>query len=87
MVVKAVVLDLQSRPGEPTNISVLSAVKVLHEPQSVCEKDDAPLNMRFMLVTLDTSHLDMSVLKHEACKNMACMLVTLDTSHLEMSPL
>ena len=86
MVVKAVVLDLQSRPGEPTNISVLSAVEVLHVPQSVCEKDDAPLNMRFMLVTLDTSHLDMSPLNDDADLNMALMLVTLDTSQSEISP-
>ena len=32
---------VQSRPDEPTNISVLSAVEVLHAPQSECEKDDA----------------------------------------------
>ena len=32
----------QSRPREKENISVLSAVEVLHAPQSVCAKDDAP---------------------------------------------
>ena len=66
VVVKAVVLDVQSRPDDPTNISVLSAVKVLHAPQSVCEKDDAPLNMRFMVVSPDTSHLEMSPLNDDA---------------------
>ena len=57
---KAVVLEVQSPPGEPTNISVLSAVEVPHAPQSVCEKDDAPENICFMVVTLDTSHLEIS---------------------------
>ena len=32
---------VQSRPGEPTNISVLSAVEVPHAPHSECEKEDA----------------------------------------------
>ena len=36
-----VAVAMQSRPEEPTNISVLSAVEVLHAPHSECEKDDA----------------------------------------------
>merc|ERR1719506_3327803 len=40
-----------------------------------------------MLVTLDTSHLEMSPLNLTAWLNMLTMLVTLDTSHLEISPL
>ena len=82
-----VAVAMQSRPEEPTNISDLSAVEVPHAPQSVCEKDEAPENMRFMLVTLDTSHLEMSLLNDDALLNMPPMVITLDTSHLEMSPL
>ena len=74
-------------PGEPSNISVLSALEVLHAPQSACVKDDADANMRVISVTLDTSHMERSPLNDEAEANMAFMLVTSDTSHLEMSPL
>ena len=82
---KTDVLVVQSRPYEPTNISVLSAVEVPHAPQSVCEKDDAPENICFMVVTLETSHLEMSPLNDDAWSNMEPMLVTLDTSHLDTS--
>ena len=40
-----------------------------------------------MLVTFDTSHLEMSMLKDCALKNIVSMLVTRDTFHLEMSAL
>ena len=40
-----------------------------------------------ILVTLDTSQLEMSPLNDFAAVNMRRMLVTLDTSHSEMSPL
>ena len=40
-----------------------------------------------MLVALDTSHLEISLLNDDASANMAFMLVTLDTSHFERSPL
>ena len=82
-----VVLVVQSCPGEPTNIPVLSAGDVLHAPQRVCVKDDAPMNIFFMSATLHTAHLEMSPLKDVAPLNMSFILVTLDTSHLEMSPL
>ena len=36
-----VLLGQTSRPDEPTNISVLSAVEVTHTPQSVCANDEA----------------------------------------------
>ena len=77
---------VQIRPDDPSNICSFLAVEVLHLPQSVCAKDDAEANMRIMLVTLDTSHLEMSPLNDDAA-NMPSMVVTLDTSHLEMSPL
>ena len=64
-VVEVLVLVVQIRPGEPSNIPSLSAVEVSHAPQSACAKDDAPKNMTFMLVTLDTSHLEMSTLKDD----------------------
>ena len=82
-----VMVAAQSRPDEPSNIPSFFAVEVDHAPQSVCVKDDAPENISFMLITLDTSHLEMSPLNDDAEANMPNMLVTLDTSHLEMSPL
>ena len=36
-----VLVGQTSRPDEPTNISVLSAVDVAHTPQSVCANDEA----------------------------------------------
>ena len=42
VVVEVVVLVVQSRPDEPSNISSLSAVGVSHVPQSVCANFDAP---------------------------------------------
>ena len=38
-----------------------------------------------MVVTLDTSHLEMSPLNDLAERNISGMLVTLDTSHFERS--
>ena len=76
---------LQIRPGDSSNISALSAVEVIHLPHKVCSKDDAPENMMYIEVTLDTSHLVMSQLNDAAPANMPNMLVTLDTSHLERS--
>ena len=87
VIVEVLVLVVQSRPVEPLNISVLSAVEVIHTPQSVCANADAEWNMKPMSVTLDTSHLDMSPLNDDAEANMPSMLVTLDTPHLERSPL
>ena len=85
VVVEVLILLVQSRPGEPSNILSLSAVEVSHAPQSVCAKDVAPENISFMLVTLDTSHLLMSTLNDEAVLNIPSMLVTLATSHFDMS--
>ena len=65
-VVEIVVLVVQIRPDEPSNILSLSAVDVLHAPQSVCVKDDAPEKISSMLATLDTSHLEMSPLNDDA---------------------
>ena len=59
-------LDVQIRPNEPLNILSLSAVEVNQAPQSACAKDDAPKNMVLMLVTLDTSHLEISLLNDDA---------------------
>ena len=56
-------------------------------PQSFRLNKVASRNMLSMLVTLVTSHLEMSLSKDFASRNMECMLVTLDTSHFEMSPL
>ena len=66
VVVEERALFLQICPDDPSNISSLSASEVYHAPQSVCAKDDAPLSMMFMTVTLDTSHLEMSPLNDDA---------------------
>ena len=87
VVVVVEVLVVHIFPGDPSNIEYLSAVEVLHAPQSVCAKDDAPKNMSSMLVTLDTSHLEMSLLNDDAEANMSSMLITLDTSHFDRSQL
>jgi len=63
------------------------ALDFCHAPQRVWENALAPLNMRSMLVTLDTSHFERSPLNDFADWNMPSMVVTLDTSHLERSPL
>ena len=70
VVVEVLVLVVQISPGELSNIPSLSAVEVSHAPQSVCAKDDAPENISSMLVTLDTSHLEMSLLNDDAELNM-----------------
>ena len=80
-----VLVVMQSRPDEPSNISLLSALEVIHAPHNVCAIDDAPENMPFMAIALDTSHLEMSPLNDDAELNMPPKLVTLDTSHLDMS--
>ena len=66
VVVVFVLVVVQIRPDEPSNIPSFFAVEVIHAPHSVCAKDDAPENISFMSVTLDTSHLDMSTLNDDA---------------------
>ena len=57
----------QIRPDEPSNIETLFAVEVTQAlPQRVCVKDDAPANMTFILVTLDTSQFERSALNDDA---------------------
>ena len=48
--------------------------------------EEADLNMRYMLVTLDTSQAEMSLLNEEAKSNMKLMSVTSDTFQAEMWP-
>ena len=55
----------QILPDEPSNILSLSAVEVNQAPQSACAKDDAAKNMTLMFVTLDTSHLEISLLNDD----------------------
>ena len=66
VVVEVLVMVVQIRPDEPSNIALLSAAEVTHAPQSVCAKDDASENISCMLATLNTSHLEMSLLKSDA---------------------
>ena len=68
------------------NISVLAAVDPVQlAPQSVFAKDVAPLNMCFMFVTFDTSHLEISRLNEVATRNIHPMVVTLETSQFDRS--
>ena len=72
--------------GVPSNMSSLLAFELTQAaPQSCCLNDAAFMNMQSILVTLDTSHFEMSALKDRARKNMSDMSSTLDTSHFEMS--
>ena len=58
---------VQIRPYERLNIPALVAVDLSHAaPQSVCLNDDALENIPSMLITLDTSHLEMSQLNVDA---------------------
>ena len=57
---------VQSPPPESSNILRFVAVDVSHLPQSVWLNDDALRNMLAMLNTLDTSHLEMSILNDDA---------------------
>ena len=75
-------------PGEFLNMSVIVALEWTHaSPQRVWLNDVASLNMYSILVTLDTSHFEMSPLNDSAPWNMRYILLTRDTSHFEMSPL
>ena len=85
LVVEVVVLQI--RADEKANIPSFFAFEAYHAPQSVCANDDAPENISSIVVTLDTSHLEISPLNDGAKENMYAMLVTPDTSHLERSPL
>ena len=74
-------------PDESSNIPSFFADEVGQAPQRVCAKDNAPENIASMVVTLETSHLETSLLKDVAEANILAMLVTLETSHLDISPL
>ena len=75
----------QNFPDDSSKIPTLFAVEVNHKPESVCAKDEAPLNILLISVTLDTSHFDRSKSKDDADENIEAMLTTLDTSHFERS--
>ena len=65
--VEVLVLVVQIRADERTNIPCLSAFDLSHAlPQSVCAKDDAPKNIVSMFVTLDTCQLEISLLNDAA---------------------
>ena len=50
-------------------------------------KDRAPPNIERILVTCDTSQLEISLLNNAALENMTSILVARDTSHFETSAL
>ena len=77
-------------PRESVNICVCDAMDLdlTHDSlQRIWLNDRAFVNMKFISVTLDTFHFDMSTLKDVAPKNVVCMLVTRDTSQFDMSAL
>ena len=45
VIVEVLIVVVQIRPDEPSNIAYWTAAEVLHAPQSVCAKDDAPENI------------------------------------------
>ena len=77
-----------SDPRDAVNMAFLLAAERTHAvPHNFWLNDIASQNIESMVVTLDTSHFDMSTLNAGAFINMHCMLVTLETSHREMSVL
>ena len=75
-------------PGDSSNMSFLLAFEFTQAaPHSSTLKDFASINIRSMLVTLVTSHFEISQLKDVAPMNMPFMSTTLDTSQFETSPL
>ena len=66
VVAEVIIVVIQIRPDEPSNILSLSAAEVIHVPQRVCENDGASENILTILATLDTSHLEMSLLNDDA---------------------
>ena len=84
MAVVHTVLDID--PDEPANMTFFVAFEWTQAlPQSCRLNTIAPRNMLSMLLTLDTSHFEMSRSNDRASRNMPGMLVTLDTSHCERS--
>ena len=82
------VCDNDANPDVPSNMRVFVAFELIQAvPQSSWLNDAEAKNIRSILVTLDTSHFEMSTLNNVALENISLMSVTLDTSHFEMSPL
>ena len=59
-----------SLPEDLVNMPVLVAVDLDHASQSVRENLVAPSNIRAIVSTFDTSHLEMSALNAAAFQNM-----------------
>ena len=75
-------------PDEPANMRIFLAFeRTQATPQSFCRNDVASINMKFILLTLDTSQCEIIPLKDFAFQNMPYISCTRDTSHFEMSPL
>ena len=64
----------------------LSCSTTYHGPR-FCSKSWAPLNMRVISVTAETSQAERSPLKVFVLRNIWLMSVTLEVFHVEMSPL
>ena len=65
-------------PDDPANISFLLAFEWTQvAPQIWCLNDAAPINMLCMLVTLDTSHFEISTSNDFASLNIPSMSPTL----------
>ena len=62
-------------PGEPANMSLFVALEwTQRAPHRFCLKDAAFRNMFFMLITLETSHFEMSLLNDVAPWNIPVSL-------------
>ena len=62
-----------SLPEDLSNMPVLAAVDLDQAPQSVRENLVAPLNIRAIVVTFDTSHFEMSALNASAFQNISAI--------------
>ena len=73
-------------PDDPWNMRFLLALEFTQAaPQSCWLNEAASRNIRFISVTRDTSHLDISTLNFENA-NILFMSTAFDTSHAEMFP-
>ena len=70
-------------PDAPSNMCTLAVFEWTHAtPQSWCLNDVAPMNM---LVTLNTSHFEISTLNTFAFENVSLISKTRETSHFAIS--
>ena len=74
-------------PDDPANIEDFLAFEWTQvAPQSFRLKESAPINIKSIFVTLDTSHFEMSTLNNVAEEKRSSMISILDTSQSPICP-